>query len=62
MKVDSHNPKVLRGIIHNLLEFVYWQEREGNIDGCCDPDNTIEFCKSIGFEYPPKDNDFAYEA
>lgn len=57
MKKDAHNPKMLRGIIHNLLEFVYWQEKNGNIDGVCDPDITIQFCKDIGFDYPPKDKE-----
>ena len=55
---DRYRQIEYRCIINELLEFVYWQQKEGNIDGVCDPDYVIEHCKNLGFAYPPNDGWF----
>jgi len=41
-------------LLHDYVDFVEWQEREGNIDGACDPSISVEAAKRLIKEFKPE--------
>ena len=55
MKRLSKKKKTLMlHLLHDYVDFVEWQEREGNIDGACDPSISVEAAKRLIKEFKPE--------
>lgn len=39
--------KAASAVIEDFMEFAKWQEKEGNIDGVCDPSMTMDLAENI---------------
>lgn len=55
MKRLSKKDKIkLFNTLQNFIEFAEWQEREGNVDGVCDPSFSLDCAKTLIQKYAPE--------
>lgn len=52
-RLSNKKKTIMLHLLRDYVEFVDWQDREGNIDGVCDPSISADAAKRLIKEFKP---------